>query len=130
MKRTTSGFTLVEIMIVVLIIALLASIAIPNLLRARLTAHDASAQAALKAISTAMETYLSLNTSYPADTNTLLIASPPYLQVDYFTGTHGGFTFTVDSLSTRIYSITATPASASLGSRSFTISTGSVLTAN
>ena len=130
MKRTTSGFTLVEIMIVVLIIALLASIAIPNLLRARLTAHDASAQAALKAISTAMETYLSLNTSYPADTNTLLIASPPYLQVDYFTGTHGGFTFTVDSLSTRIYSITATPASDSLGSRSFTISTGAVLTAN
>ena len=130
MKRTTSGFTLVEIMIVVLIIALLASIAIPNLLRARLNAHDASAQVALKAISTAMETYLSINTSYPADTTTLLSTSPPYLQADYFTGTHGGFTFTVDSLSTQIYSITATPASASLGSRSFTISTGAVLTAN
>ena len=58
MKNNQSGFTLVEIMIVVLIIALLASIAIPNVLRARVNAHDATAKAALKSISTAMENYL------------------------------------------------------------------------
>lgn len=51
------GFTLVEIMIVVAIIALLAAIAIPNLLRARLVANEAAAQATLKTISTALETY-------------------------------------------------------------------------
>ncbi|RKY34762.1 MAG: pili assembly chaperone, partial [Candidatus Duberdicusella sinuisediminis] len=41
------GFTLVEIMIVVAIIALLAAIAIPNLLRARLNANDSAAKADL-----------------------------------------------------------------------------------
>ena len=130
MERTDSGFTLVEIMLVILIVALLASIAIPNVLRARINAHDASAQTALKAISTAMETYLSANNAYPPDMTTLVDATPPYLQVDYFTGTHNGFTFTLDSLSNELYSVTAVPASPNLGSGSFTISTGSVLVAN
>ena len=130
MKRTDSGFTLVEIMIVVLIVALLSSIVIPNILRARVNAHDASAQAALKTISTAMETYLSANAFYPPDTATLVSAAPPYLHVDYFTGTHNGFTFTLDSLSNQLYSVTAAPINSNLGSGSFTISTGSVLVAN
>jgi len=51
------GFTLVEIMIVVAIIALLAAIAIPNLLRARLNANDAAAKASLQALVTAIESY-------------------------------------------------------------------------
>ena len=44
------GFTLVEIMIVVAIIALLAAIAIPNLLRARLSAQETAAAAALHTV--------------------------------------------------------------------------------
>ena len=51
------GFTLVEIMIVVAIIAVLAAIAIPNLLRARMTSNDALAKATLRAMSTAAESY-------------------------------------------------------------------------
>ncbi len=131
MKNNKSGFTLVEIMIVVLIIALLAAIAIPNVLRARVNAHDASAQVALKAIATAMETYLATNSLYPSTTTALFGASPPYLQVDYFDGnTYSGFNFTVDTLTNQIYSVTATPASANLGSASFTITTGAVLVEN
>lgn len=130
MIKNRSGFTLVEIMIVVLIIALLASIAIPNLMRARITANDAAAQAALKAISTAMETYVTINSVYPTDTASLTNAVPPYLQVNYFIGTHNGFTFTVDSLANNVYSVTAAPATQNLGSASFTVTTGSVLTKN
>ena len=44
------GFTLVEIMIVVAIIALLAAIAIPNLLRARLNANDSASKASLQKV--------------------------------------------------------------------------------
>ena len=51
------GFTLVEIMIVVAIIALLAAIAIPNLLGARRTANEAAARANIKTLCTEEETF-------------------------------------------------------------------------
>jgi len=82
------GFTLVEIMIVVAIIALLAAIAIPNLLRARLTANEAAAQASLRTISTAMESLRSTTGSYEsvAGTDATLgflgnpgVGVPPYI---------------------------------------------------
>ena len=124
------GFTLVEIMVVVLIIALLAAIAIPNVLRARVNAHDASAKSALKAISTALETYASTENQYPPDTSSLLGVTPPFLTVDYFTGVHSGFSFTATLLTPDTYSVTATPVSANLGSGSFTVQTGGALTEN
>ena len=129
MKRIKRGFTLVEMMIVVAIIALLASIAIPNLLRARITANDAAAQAALKAISTAMETYMTNNRVYPPDTASLITAIPSYLNTDYFTGSYNGFTFAA-TLTDQTYSVTAIPVSTNFGSTSYTVSTGGVLVAN
>jgi prepilin-type N-terminal cleavage/methylation domain-containing protein len=55
MRRRSKGFTLIEIMIVVLIIAILLAIAIPNFLRARETSRAKSCQANLRQMETAKE---------------------------------------------------------------------------
>lgn len=55
--RSARGFTIIELMIVVTIIAIVASIAIPNFLRARMTANEVGAIGSLRAISTAQVTF-------------------------------------------------------------------------
>jgi prepilin-type N-terminal cleavage/methylation domain-containing protein len=56
------GFSLIELLIVVAIILIIAAIAIPNLLRARIAANESSAVASVRTINTAMISY---NSDYP-----------------------------------------------------------------
>ncbi len=55
--RKQKGFSLIELLIVVAIILIIAAIAIPNLLRARMSANESSAAAGIRTISTAEVTY-------------------------------------------------------------------------
>ena len=56
------GFSLIELLIVVAIILIIAAIAIPNLMRARIAANESSAVSSIRSINTAEYTY---NTAFP-----------------------------------------------------------------
>jgi prepilin-type N-terminal cleavage/methylation domain-containing protein len=127
MKRHNhKGFTLVELMIVIAIISLLAAIAIPNLMRARISANEAASIGNLRTVSTACETFRpSQNPSrYPFNIFELTNSNPPYVDARWRTAGGGqglqGYRYNF-AFAANAYTITAVPVSAQTGVRQFTI---------
>ena len=120
-KRNSKGFTLVEIMIVVAIIALIAAIAIPNLLRARHNANETAAIGNLKTLVDSLESFRANQapTTYPGsgvvsgaidvdDLTGLANTLPPYIDAVLASGTRQGYTFTYTPGTARVVTINGT----------------------
>ena len=92
MKRT--GFTLMEIMIVVAIVIILITIAVPGILRSRVVANEAAALANLRTLNDACQTYHMNEQHYPDDLLVLsTAANPPYIDNVLGSGKKQGYQF-------------------------------------
>lgn len=81
-------------LVMMLIIALLAAIAVPNLMRARTSAQESAAAATMCTISAAELSYRTVNSEY-ASLNRLGSENPPYIDATLANGKNHGYAFTV-----------------------------------
>lgn len=130
-----SGFAITGILLgsigllITVVLVVLAAIAVPNLMNAKLASNEAMAKATLRTISTAAETYATANQGYyPMFSNQLTNVPVPYLNTDYCNQEMTGYYYSCQ-FSSESYRIVAMPTElGESGIRTFTIETGGVLT--
>jgi type IV pilus assembly protein PilA len=109
--KMNRGFSLLELLIVVAIILIIATIAIPSLLRSRQSAQESSAVAQLRTINTAEVTYLSANQGSYGSIDNLITQG---LLDARFSGSVSGYSYSVIATGTD-YTASATPTSTNAG---------------
>jgi type IV pilus assembly protein PilA len=133
MRNKEKGFSLIELLIVVAIILIIAAIAIPNLLRSKMAANEASAVATMRTLNTSAVSYSTTYGTYPAAlTNLGPIASggtpssttadlvDSVLAVDPATKSGYTFVYTPGAAPVASYKLVATPVSQGVtGQRGF-----------
>ncbi len=134
------GFSLIELLIVVAIILIIAAIAIPNLMRSKMAANEASAVASLRTLNTSSVSFSTTYGTYPTALSNLAPSTTPsstaadLIDSVLSTGTKSGYTFTWSVPSGGVagtnYAINADPVSSSTGQRHFYTDQSLVIRAN
>jgi len=141
MRNRQKGFSLIELLIVVAIILIIAAIAIPNLLRAKMAANEASAVGSLRTVNTSCVAYSTSYGTFPSSLaslgpiavgGTASSTSADLIDSVLSAGTKSGYTFTYTAAnSNQTYTLTATPISAGqTGQRMFFTDQSGVIRAN
>ena len=92
--KNNRGFSLLELLIVVAIILIIATIAIPSLLRSRQSANETAAVANMRNLNSAQVSYSSANGGVYGDTSNLVTAR--LIDARYGTGNFSGFNFVIE----------------------------------
>jgi prepilin-type N-terminal cleavage/methylation domain-containing protein len=138
MRKEQKGFSLIELLIVVAIILIIAAIAIPNLLRSKMAANEASAVGSLRSLNTASVAYSTTYGTYPPSLAALgPSTSPSSSAADLIDsvlsgGAKSGYTFTFSPGTGNLsYSVTGVPSTAGVtGQRNFYTDQSGVIRAN
>ena len=133
MSRLKKGFTLIEIMIVVAVIIVVLTLALPTMLRSRMQGNEASAIAHCRLISNACQAYYSniIPHTYPSGLSDLIAptSDPPYIDTTLGTGTKQGYVFTYDLVGEDRFTLNSNPKTVNrTGNRYFYVDETGVIT--
>lgn len=132
------GFTLIELMIVVAIISILLALAVPNLLRSRMSANEASAVSSLRTLNTGEVSYQASGISIDpttgvgqyGDLTALGAGLVPFIDSSLSAGTKNGYTFAVAPTINPVvptFTATAQPAGTSTGIKTYFVDESGVI---
>ena len=107
--KKAAGFTLVEIMIVMVLIGVLAAIALPSYQQSVVNSRRADAMAVLQGLSQAMERYYTETGTYTGASTALYSSKSP------FEGAAVYYNLTISELNSGDYILLATPANGQVG---------------
>lgn len=130
--RNTAAFTLIEILVVVGVLIIIMTLALPTFLRARMNANEAIAMTSCRAIVTGCQSYYAYTVphEYPSQLVELTspISNPPYINSVLASGLHRGYKFEYSSPDENSFIITASPEVEGItGTKYFTVDeTGSI----